>query len=600
MTLRIALILLSSWILILIPCHSETEKFQKTKELANQGNAEAEFDLGVMYDYGREVEKNEVEAVRWYRKAAEQGYPKAQSNLGFCYDTGRGVGQDTEEAIKWYRKAAKQKDVWGEHNLGCAYATGDGVAQDPVEAAKWFLEAAEQGLAVSQKNIANRYYKGNGVQKSMAKAFQWYFKAAGQSELSYAQFMLGYMYAHGEGIKKDGKAAMNWFRKAADHNNSDAIVAQSNIGWLYEQGLGVPQNLSQAVYWYRKAAEHGFPLAQDNLAQLFLGGRGLEKSNTEALHWFSRAAFQGYQTAQVNLASMYFKGLGVPMNYVEAYKWSNLAAAGDRDAGVALQAARNRDFVSHLMTPEQIAEGQRLSAQFTPKREKVEGIDEIQADHPLLVGQTEKELKATGSGFAISDDGFLLTNCHVVADASSIEIKVGTNTLSAKLIKVDESHDLALLKVETKFLALAVAPSRDIRLGMSVFTIGFPDILLQGLEPKLTKGEISSLAGPRDDPRYFQISVPIQPGSSGGPLVDMQGNVVGITSAQLDAGKTIKITGSLPQNVNYAVKSSFALAFLETVPEIASKLKELHTGPEHKFEDIVQEAQQAAVMVLIY
>ena len=90
------------------------------------------------------------------------------------------------------------------------------------------------------------------------------------------------------------------------------------------------------------------------------------------------------------------------------------------------------------------------------------------------------------------------------------------------------------------------------KLGGTVATVGFPDIGLQGFAPKLAKGEIASLAGAADDPRYFQISLPVQPGNSGGALVDARGNVVGIVAAKLDASAALAATGSLPENVNFA------------------------------------------------
>ena len=107
------------------------------------------------------------------------------------------------------------------------------------------------------------------------------------------------------------------------------------------------------------------------------------------------------------------------------------------------------------------------------------------------------------------------------------------------------------------------------------------------------------MAGAGDNARYFQISVPVQPGNSGGALVDERGNVVGIVSAKLDASVALAASGALPENVNYAVKSSFLLGFLESVPEVSAKLKEPNTQDE-KFEDVVKSAQQAAVLVLVY
>jgi len=117
--------------------------------------------------------------------------------------------------------------------------------------------------------------------------------------------------------------------------------------------------------------------------------------------------------------------------------------------------------------------------------------------------------------------------------------------------------------------------------------------------PKLAEGEIAALAGVADDARHFQIGVPVQPGNSGGALVDEHGNVVGIVSAKLDAATALASSGALPENVNYAVKSFFLLNFLESVPDVSAKLKQPNRK-EEKFEDVVKSAQAAAVLVLVY
>src|SRR4030095_2919499 len=162
-------------------------------------------------------------------------------------------------------------------------------------------------------------------------------------------------------------------------------------------------------------------------------------------------------------------------------------------------------------------------------------------------------------------------------------------------VKVDAANDIALLKADGKFSPLPVATSRTVRLGNTVATIGFPNIGLQGFAPKFAKGEIASLSSASDDPRYFQISVPVQPGNSGGALVDERGNVVGVVSATLSVKAALATSGALPQNVSYAVKSSFWLGFLESVPEVAAKLKEPRTN-DMKFDNVVEEAKEAAVL----
>ncbi|HHF3528989.1 TPA: tetratricopeptide repeat protein, partial [Haemophilus influenzae] len=98
--------------------------------LAEQGNAKAQYNLGVMYGNGRGVKQDYFKAVNWYRKAAEQGHADAQLNLGYMYEKGRGVKQDDFEAVKWYRQAAEQGHADAQFNLGNMYADGRGVKQD--------------------------------------------------------------------------------------------------------------------------------------------------------------------------------------------------------------------------------------------------------------------------------------------------------------------------------------------------------------------------------------------------------------------------------------------------------------------------------------
>ena len=214
-------------------------------------------------------------------------------------------------------------------------------------------------------------------------------------------------------------------------------------------------------------------------------------------------------------------------------------------------------------------------------------------------GVLHSSAMASGTGFFITDDGYLVSCYHVVKDAAQVRVVTSSATLPAKLVQVDAASDLALLKAEGKFSPLPIAQSRSMALGATVATIGFPNVGLQGFAPKLAKGEIAGLSGAADNARYFQISVPVQPGNSGGALVDEHGNVVGIVSAKLSARAALAESGALPENVNYAVKSSLLLSFLESVPDVSAKLKAPNTKDE-KFEDVAKSAQGAAVLVLVY
>jgi hypothetical protein len=171
----------------------------------------------------------------------------------------------------------------------------------------------------------------------------------------------------------------------------------------------------------------------------------------------------------------------------------------------------------------------------------------------------------TGSGFFITTNGYFVTNYHVIKGADKIGLRdVQGKTYEAVVVKVDTNNDLALLKVDGAFSALSVVNSRSIRRGARVVTVGFPNIDIQGKEPKLSEGIVSALTGIQDEPTVFQISVPIQQGNSGGPLVSMDGNVVGIVASKLSALYMIKNRGSVPENVNYAIKSNYLNEMIQT------------------------------------
>jgi TPR repeat protein len=447
------------------------------------------------------------------------------------------------------RAKAEQGDAECQYLLGVAFQRGfGGEAKDQVKAMKWFRKAADQNLAKAQNELGVCYYDGDGVANNKVEAAKWFRKAAEQNDAD-GQYNLGVCYDRGQGVVKDQVEAATWYRKAADQN---LTAAQYNLGHCYANGLGVAKNATESVKWYRQAAEH-------NDAE-----------------------------AQYNLGLCYFEGEGVPRDYVDSYMWWLLAAGQGYEP-----AKHNMTILEHKMTREQIAEGQKLARNFKPRQ-----VPSARGDSSST-GILRSRPESSGTGFFITEDGYLITNEHVVGSGAQVRLVTVHGLIPAKVVKVEAANDFALLKAEGKFARLPVAASRAVKLGGTVATVGFPNIGLQGFAPKFARGEIGALSGPQDDARYFQISVPVQPGNSGGALVDEHGNVVGVVSGKLSAKATLFTSGELPENVNYAVKSSFLVAFLESVPEVAAKLKEPNAN-DMKFADVVEQAKEAAVLVLVY
>ena len=157
----------------------------------------------------------------------------------------------------------------------------------------------------------------------------------------------------------------------------------------------------------------------------------------------------------------------------------------------------------------------------------------------------------------------MLTNAHVVKDCSEIRVGVAPGSYEiARFIAKDTANDLALLEVNAKPSRIA-ALRFAVRLGENVEAFGYPLSQVLATSGNFTTGNVTALAGLGDDSRFLQISAPVQPGNSGGPLLDENGNVVGIVSSKLNFLSEIKNAGDIPQNVNFAIKASVAANFLQ-------------------------------------
>jgi len=196
--------------------------------LAQTGDSNAETALGILYDDGHGIPKDQSVAAMWYRKAAEKGNPQAQLNLGIHYEQGQGVEQDYAVAFGWYRKAAEQGYAPAQVALGTLYYRGRGVAQEKRQANAWFQRAAEQGNAAAQQNLANAFYFGEGVEINYAEAFKLYRRAAAQG-LGDSQYNLGVMYEKGQGVPTNAAQAYFWWLLASAREVPDAARNRDRI-----------------------------------------------------------------------------------------------------------------------------------------------------------------------------------------------------------------------------------------------------------------------------------------------------------------------------------------------------------------------------------
>ncbi len=143
--------------------------------------------------------------------------------------------------------------------------------------------------------------------------------------------------------------------------------AQFVLGQIYHEGKGGVLDYREAIRWYLKAAEQGYALAQVYLGTMYYKGQGVPQDYKEAVKWYRKGAEQGDAEAQVHLGAMYIldPGQGVPQDYVQAHMWYSLSAAQGNE-----KAIKNRDIIASLMTPQQIAEAQRLAREWTEKHKQ--------------------------------------------------------------------------------------------------------------------------------------------------------------------------------------------------------------------------------------
>jgi TPR repeat protein len=309
---------------------------------------------------------------------------------------------------------------------------------------------ASKGDAEAQLALASLYARGIGVDKDQGKAVKWCRKAAEQG-LARAQCLLGLYYASGEGIKKRDKLeSARWLRRAADQGLAEG---QYNLGLCYASGDGVDRNPAEAAAWFRKAADQALPEAESELGNCYLEGTGVPTDIPEGLKWTRRAAEQGFAAAQNTLGLCYSKGTGVTKDYVEAYKWFNLAAAKGGELGN--DARVNLAMAERFLTPEQVAEGQRLARDFQPHKSSSPGTGSSPPSAaPAAPGNGFVNVNASDDSCEIYVDGGFVGNAP-----ARVKLTAGTHVVQVKKpgykdyrrqIQITEGSELTLRAVLEK------------------------------------------------------------------------------------------------------------------------------------------------------
>jgi len=252
-----------------------------------------------------------------------------------------------------------------------------------------------------------------------------------------------------------------------------------------------------------------------------------------------------------------------------------------------------------LLSIELEKDGNKQKSEFIKLYPKNQNIKQKENDAPII------ESISTGTGFAINNVGLFATNYHVIKDSKKIEILLKRNneikTYNAKIVGKDPSNDVAILQIiDTTFIQYKKIPymlSENQEIGNKVFTLGFPLNDVMGQNIKVSDGIISALSGIDDDIRFYQISVPLQPGNSGGPLFNLKGELVGITTSRLNEVSV----GTKTENVNYALKISLLNNLIKLTPSIKGiDINTTKTNIQYELNDLCSMYKEYICLIKCY
>lgn len=512
----------------------------------------------------------------------------------FCGYTQAGVQEGVDafnkslfaDARKKLTLTAEQGDADSMVYMGEMLMRGLGGSREELKARDYVVQAHEKGSIRATYTLGRMYLIGNLVGKDEIKGLELVRQAA---EKSYApaQAVFGAWLSNGvHGLEKNDPVALTWFKAAAEQKNE---LAMNWLGNFHETGkAGLPQDNLIALDWYKKAGNVNADAAT-SAGRFYALGKGIAADGAEALRWLRKAAGQSDNNAYYWLGNVYEFGRGgVEKNLTLAYAWysavqgnvlpANLKNVSDGKERIAkvLSAAEIQDAIKQSKT----VVAQNLLTNALTNAATVRGANQVNSRKGVF-----------GSGVVVSRTGDIVTNEHVIQGCEKIRIQ--PQNIDIKLISKDAKNDLALLRLENGNLPSSkVRSGKGVRLGDELVAIGYPLRGMLSSGPVVTAGIVNALSGFNDDTSAFQMSATVQPGSSGGPIFDNNGLLVGIVRARLSGG------AMNPQNVNFGINLSTLTGFLDahSVNYVAgaTSTKSFNVG------DIAAQTQKSVVQVECY
>jgi S1-C subfamily serine protease len=370
----------------------------------------------------------------------------------------------------------------------------------------------------------------------------------------------------------------------ADPYSSTLAKGIAQVGKMLKESREALSKAPQAATLLRRASELGDSEAQNALGELYRQGRGVPKDFELSARYFAQAAQQGDADGAKNIGLALARGEGAERNLVQAYFWLSIAAMdsisqvvdrfntsiaekmGDPSKG---DPGALRDKLARSMKAEEIADAQmrvrewRPTIQIGPPPAITSGGRGSAGSVGTSVSGQALKKAGTGTAFFVSNGGHAVTNFHVVDGCT--ELRVGGRDGIAKRVTDDTVNDLALIQLPGTVSATASIgkDGTKLRQGEEIVVFGFPLDSVLSSGGNLTPGVVSALTGLGNNTNQLQITAPIQPGSSGSPVMNKKGEVVGVVSMKLSDSKMARATGSIGQSVNFAVSGQTLKLFLD-------------------------------------
>ncbi len=521
--------------------------FVAARREAVRGGIDAQHLLGLLYREGIGTTRDPVQAALWLSRAAANNNPLAQlvrcvdstglpgaSDCNLAAEAGvpraRAIvasrqieqGQDIEGALALLADAAGQGDSLALILLGRLHYDGFDASYEPAKAVSYWQRASLQGDAEAYRLLGLAYLEGEGVEQETNHAFELFLEAAHRGD-PHAQHLVGIAYSDGYHLPFDRVQSLGWVNLARE--GLRGMVGYDEVAEDYKRLLS---GLSRAETLQAEAFVRAFQPIADERGALFIPGPLFTRRLQEGLAaaGFSPGAIDGLMgDATHEAVTRFLASFGLSssrMNQLTLSIVATVLQTHGRETG----------------------EPRLASGPYNPGTpvDLPRGFDDLNV--------AQRQLYSYGTGFFVAD-GVVVTNNHVIQACREVRIEGLGET---QTIGTDPAADLALLHVDHTPDRIARLRDRDPRQGESVYVYGYPLRTLLSKGAVMTEGMVNALAGVSDDQGQMQISAAVQPGNSGGPLIDRSGLVVGIVAARIRDEIVLAGAGAVPQNVNFAVK----------------------------------------------